>query len=445
MILSRCDTHSVMPKSIGKYDILMLVLSLSLISLTMGFGLFIRQNDFAELIFFYAFFFVVYLIICRYTEGSRAVYILLGLGVLLRLILVFLMPNLSDDVYRFIWDGRLIINGISPFAELPSHYIDQKINLAGIDQDLFQRLNSPNYFTVYPPVPQGIFALANFVFPKSIWGCMVVMKFILLLFEAGTFFLLLKLLKHFSLSQKNVLIYALNPLIILDTFGNLHFEIVMIFFVVFALWLLVKREWVSSAFAMSLAVASKLLPLIFLPFLIKRLGWKKALAYFLIVGGMVVLLFLPFFNLETLKNFSNSLDLYFRRFEFNASLYYLFRYIGLKISGYNLIQVLGPALAIVSGLWILGLAFWEKISADRFAILPEKWLFAMTIFLIFTTTIHPWYLSSLLVLCTLTRFRYPVLWSGLIMLTYINYSYGTYYENLWIVGAEYVVLLGFIG
>jgi len=159
-----------MLKSKGKYDFLLLVLSLSLVSLTVGFGLFIRQNDFAELLFFYGFFFVVYAVICRYIEGDRTVYFLLGLGLFLRLLLVFVMPNLSDDIYRFVWDGRLIINGISPFAELPKHYIENNLNLAGIDQNLYNQLNSSGYFTVYPPVPQSVFAWANFIFPKNIWA-----------------------------------------------------------------------------------------------------------------------------------------------------------------------------------------------------------------------------------------------------------------------------------
>ena len=429
-----------MANSVGKYDVLMLILSLSLVSLTIGFGLLIGQNDFAELIFFYGFFFIVYLVICRYTAGNRVVNILLGLALFLRLMLVFVMPNLSDDIYRFIWDGRLIINGISPFAELPSYYIDNEITLNGIDKNLFNQLNSPNYFTVYPPVPQSVFAWASFVFPKNVWGSMVVMKSVLLLFEAGTFFLLLKLLKHFSLPRKNVLLYALNPLIILDTFANVHFEIVMIFFVLFALWLLVKHKWVFSAFATSLAIASKLIPLMLLPFFIKKLGWKKAVGYFAIVGFATGLLFLPFFNFDTIKNLGNSLDLYFQRFEFNASVYYVFRYIGLRISGYNLIQVLGPVLAFVTAVSIFVMAFWKNKNRK----IPTLWLFAMTIFLLLATTVHPWYLSLAIALCVLTRFRYPIIWSGLIMLTYINYSYGEYHENLWLVALEYVLLFGFV-
>ncbi len=547
-----------MLKSKSKYDNLLLILSISLISLTVGFGLFIRQHDFTELLFFYGFFFVVYAVICRYVEGNRAIHILLGLGLFLRLVLVFVMPNLSDDIYRFIWDGRLIINGISPFAELPKHYIENKPNLTGIDQNLFNQLNSPDYFTVYPPVPQSIFAWASFIFPKNIWASMVVMKLVLLLFEAGTFFLLIKLLQHYSLPRKNTLLYALNPLIIWDAFANVHFEIAMVFFVLLALWFLTQFKWINSAFAMSFAVLSKLIPLMLLPFLIKKLGWKKAIIYFLIVGVMVILCFLPFFNLNTIKNLADSLDLYFQRFEYNASIYYALRYIGLKISGYNLIQVLGPVLALITAVSIFVMAFWKKktnavhppapskggevlgdfpskggevlgdfpskggevlgnLSSERgdeynasfakqkispsggetnpissfegktdsispsggetnpissfegktdsispsggetnpispfgggwgvdYAKLPVQWLFATTIFLLLATTVHPWYLSLMIALSVLTRFRYPILWSGLIVMTYVNYSYAEFSENLWIVALEYTLLFAFI-
>ncbi len=429
-----------MLKSKGKYDNLLLFLSLSLVSLTVGFGLFIQQNDFAQLLFFYGFFFVVYALICRYVEGTRTIYFLLGLGLFLRLLLVFVIPNLSDDIYRFVWDGRLIINGISPFAELPKHYIENNLNLSGIDQNLYNQLNSPDYFTVYPPVPQGVFAWASFIFPKNIWGSMIVMKLILLLFEAGTFFLLIKLLQYYSLPQKNALLYALNPLIIWDTFANVHFEIAMVFFVLLALWFLIQSKWLNSAFAMSFAVLSKLIPLMLLPFLIKKLGWKKALVYFLIVGAMVVICFVPFFNLDTIKNLAGSLDLYFQKFEYNASIYYVLRYIGLKISGYNLIQVLGPVLALVTAVSIFVMAFHKKFTTK----LPLQWLFATTIFLLLATTVHPWYLTLLIALCTLTRFRYPILWSGLIVMTYVNYSYAEFSENLWIVALEYALLFAFI-
>ncbi len=435
----------------GKYDFLLLILSLSLISLTIGFSAFIGQSDFAELLFFYGFFFVVYLLIYSYVELDRTVYWLLGLGLLLRLITVFLMPNLSDDVYRFIWDGRLLMNGYSPFAELPTYYIEQGINIPGIDRALFDQLNSPNYFTVYPPVPQGIFAGAVWCVSDSIQGSVIAMKLVFLYFEIGTLILLVRLLQYFSMPLKNALLYALNPLIILDTFTNLHFEIAMIFFLLLAVWLLVKQLWQFSAIAMALAICSKLLPLMFLPFFIRYLGWKRAVAYFAFTGGLVLLLFFPFFDLPTITHFGESLNLYFQRFEFNASVYYMLRWVGYQIRGHNIIQVLGPILAALTVLWILWYALLRKSGGFKPAAfakqerqLLQSWLFAMTLFLLLTTTIHPWYLSSIIMLAVFSRFRYPILWSGLIMLTYINYSYASYSENLWIVGLEYSCLFGFM-
>ena len=129
--------------------------------------------------------------------------------------------------------------------------------------------------------------------------------------------------------------------------GNLHFEGVMIFFVLLAIWLLVKTKWVGSAVAMAMAVVAKLLPLMFLPFLIKRLGWKKSFQYFIVLGLVLVACWLPLFNASFIENFGSSLDLYYRQFEFNASLHYIVRWSSLLISGYNMIAYTGPAMALI--------------------------------------------------------------------------------------------------
>ncbi|MEL6721147.1 MAG: mannosyltransferase, partial [Bacteroidota bacterium] len=199
-----------------------------------------------------------------------------------------------------------------------------------------------------------------------------------------------------------------------------------------------NKKVIYSALSFALSIASKLLPLMFLPLLIKRLGWQKSLLYFSIVGSTVLLLFLPLISGAFLQNFGNSLDLYFRKFEFNASIYYLIRWIGFQIKGFNLIAKIGPALALGTLIGISALSLYErKPKIDR---LPLMMLFAICIYLSFTTTVHPWYVSLPLVLCCFTNFRFPVLWSGLIFLTYINYSYTSYQENLWVVGLEYVLV-----
>lgn len=143
-----------------------------------------------------------------------------------------------------------------------------------------------------------------------------------------------------------------------------------------------------------------------------------------------------------LENFGNSVDLYFRKFEFNASVFYVLRWFGDLIVGYNLIAMFGPMLGVVSLISILILAF--TLGKKEIKSWPLVMLFSITVYLCFTTTVHPWYLSLPIVLCAFTTYRFPVVWSGLIMLTYMNYSADQYQEHLSIVAIEYIIVFSFL-
>lgn len=418
------------------------LLAIPLILLTVGLGYFVQQSDFIPIISQYGFFFFLYILIFKYANNKKDIAFFIGVGILLRFILVFALPNLSDDIYRFIWDGRLIVNGHNPFDHLPSYYIEHNISIPGINKALFKELNSPEYFTIYPPVAQGVFAISCWLFPKSILASSISMKLFLFFCEIGSLFFIKKLLTSFRLPSKNILLYALNPLIIIELCGNLHFEAAMIFFLLGAVFFLVQKKNSISAISMALSVASKLLPLMFLSFLIKRLGWKKSFQYFSITGFVIVLLFFPLLSGTFFNNFGASLDLYFQKFEFNASIYFAIRWVGYQVIGYNWIQSAGPALALTVLLGISLATLFEK--GYNLANLFEKMLLAICLYLSLATIVHPWYVSLPVVLCLFTSFRFPILWSGLIFLTYINYSYEEYYENLFIVAIEYVLVFSYL-
>lgn len=410
------------------------IIALLFLFLTLGLGYGVQQSDFYPMIAMYGLFFGLYVWLCQSDFSKKEIHFYIGLGIVLRVVLLFALPNLSDDVYRFIWDGRLINQGINPFEYLPSYYINdyQGETISGIDKALFEQLNSPEYFTIYPPIAQGVFALATCLFPTSIFGSSFVIKLFLLACEVGSIFLLIKL---FSQNLHTTLWYVLNPLIIVEICGNLHFEGAMVFFLLLAFYLLQKKSYSLSAIAIAFSVASKLLPLMFLPLLIRPMTWKKSVQYFIVVGITTLLLFLPLLSGVFLSNFGESLDLYFRRFEFNGSLYYVLRWLGFQIKGYNLIGVIGPLLAGITFVGILLMAFQK--SNNSLKKLPKNCLWAICLYLLCTTTVHPWYTALPIVLCLFTPFRFPILWSGLIFLTYINYSYGEYYANLWVVALEY--------
>ena len=355
-----------------------------------------------------------------------------------RLLLLFALPQLSDDVYRFVWDGRLLAHGYNPYLYQPNQLLNTPVAATcGLDESLLRLLNSPSYFTVYPPVNQALFGLAAWLSPESLLGNVIWLRIPIVVCEAGSLWLMVKLLRWLNMHPNLALLYGLNPLVILELTGNLHAEAIMIFFVILAAWLLVAYDrWIASAGALALAIGTKLLPLLLLPLIIRRLGWRKGLGYALLAGALTMALFAPFASLDLARNVFSSLNLYFQKFEFNASVYYVLRAIGYWVKGYNAIERIGFWLSVTTTLSVLWIAFcWRTATSVQL-------IATLTVYFAFATTVHPWYVTTLVAASAFTRFRYPIVWSALIPLSYFTYHTQPYEEYLWLTGAEYIVVLG---
>ena len=131
-----------------------------------------------------------------------------------RLIFLIAVPALSTDIYRFIWDGRLLVNGIHPFVLLPSQLINNPtLNIQGINHEIFEKLNSPEYYSIYPPFCQFTFWIAALISQEHIFLFIVVLRILFLAAEFATISLLLRLFKIYNFNQKYTAIYFLNPLV----------------------------------------------------------------------------------------------------------------------------------------------------------------------------------------------------------------------------------------
>ncbi len=260
--------------SISRYRLPLLFI-ISLVGFgVIGYG--IERSNFGALISVFAVLFVSYYFSVRWVDDYiESFKWMIGAAVVFRITLLFSMPTLSDDFYRFIWDGNLLINGINPFLNTPKFFMENGLP-EFLSAELFQNLNSPEYFTVYPPVNQYIFALAASLFGTEWMGNIIVMRLLIIGAEIGSIIILKRLLDHFDLSAKWLFIYALNPLVILELTGNLHFEAVMIFFLLLGYYLFLKNRLWFAAGCFVLAVNTKLLPLILLPYLVFSIGWKKS-------------------------------------------------------------------------------------------------------------------------------------------------------------------------
>lgn len=418
---------------------LVLLIGLALLLSIGGLGYYADQAKFMGIVAFYLPAFACYFWVLKVGTKAANFKHWIAIALLARVLLVFAFPNLSDDIYRFIWDGRLWLAGENPFDQLPGYWLE-KGNIPGLDQSLFDQLNSQAYFTIYPPICQFIFTTGTFLSPNSIWGASLVMKFFLLAFEIGSIFLIIDILKRLNLPKHRVFLYALNPLVIVEICGNLHFEGAMIFFFLLGVLLLLRKKDSWAALSIACSIAAKLLPLMLLPLLIKLMGWKRVLKFFLILFVCLVLLFIPLVSDVFLNNFGASLDLYFQKFEFNASIYYLVRAIGQWLSGYNLIYYLGPALAGLAALLIFRLAYLAR--ANDYQHFFTLALLAFCTYLFLGTTIHPWYLALPIALSCFGNFRFIYGWSLLIFGTYMNYHFVPYQEQLWWVAIEYCLVFG---
>jgi hypothetical protein len=135
----------------------------------------------------------------------------------------------------------------------------------------------------------------------------------------------------------------------------------------------------------------------------------------------LLLLFVPFYLPVGWGGMGSSLNLYFQRFEFNASLYYLLRQLGFWLSGYNQIALLGPLLALLPAALAAYLLLKRWGSSKLQSLVPQL-LLLWAVYLLCATTVHPWYIGTLVLLSSLCRSRFTLVWSVSSWLSYTAYT-----------------------
>ena len=399
---------------------------------------FLERTQFSALVFCFAILFFCYYKLLKI--NSENLKILIFSTFAFRIIFLVSLPNLSQDFYRFIWDGRLILSGLNPYLQLPKDLILNANFFMPQAKELVFAMGelSAKHYSNYPPINQLCYAIAGFFSPNSIIGAVVVLRLIIVTADLGTLYFGQKLLKNIGLNPNKIYWYMLNPLVVLELSGNLHFEGVMLFFLVLSIYLLQKNSYKWAAFFMAISISVKLLPLLLLPILYKYLGLKKAVIFYGLTLFFCFLFFVPFLSSELIDNYSKTIGLWFTNFEFNASIYYIIRYIGQQIYGYNIIQTVGKIIPVMVILFILFKAFFSKNKTE--IDLFNTFLIVLSIYFFTATTVHPWYIINLVFLSVFTQFKYPIYWSFVIILSYFAYSNPEFKENFYLIFIEYAVV-----
>ena len=353
--------------------------------------------------------------------------ILLGGALLLRLTIFPALPDLSDDLFRYVWDGWLGVSGISPYRYVPAAGELEAFR----DTPLFGQLNSPGFHSIYPPFSQLVFLAGGGAYQAHGWpAAAYAIKAVFLVLEFSGLAFLLQAVQRTGGSVRGLALYALNPLVLVTLTAGGHSESALVFgFGLLAYGSASGRYAVAWA-GLVLATATKGIPILLAPLLLRSQRirgdeWRTILAGLVPAGLLSAGLTTPYFFPGITEAVGSSADLYVRYFEFNAGPYFLLKEMGLWLIGTDLSKQLGPALmaASLGGAALIWFR-WPMSPSSATAEFFQGSVAILGLYLLAATTLHPWYLVWGLALIPLaSRFRHAWVWaSWAAFLTYYVYT-----------------------
>lgn len=333
--------------------------------------------------------------------------IILAFACLFRVLVLPAPPSLSTDMYRYVWDGRLTLQGINPYRWTPNSQ-----TLRGLRDPLWHQMEYKPYQTIYMPVSQGVFALANACFGANLLGY----KLFYVLFDLGVIGLLLRVMARLKRPLAQVLWYAWCPLPITEVALAGHQDIVGVFCLLLALDLLLRRQGVvGGAVALAAAVLTKGFALLLLPLFVRSYGGRFALA----AGLTLLYLGLPMW--VYLPMFLHGMTQYLDNVHANAG---LFHWVDMALahvsrrSHYSITEKISDL--VIAGV-ALGVARTPAPTDDA---LVRRAFVVLAAALLVIPTLFPWYLIWPLALMPLLGRRPSyafVLLTGLSVLLYTYY------------------------
>ena len=307
---------------------------------------------------------VVALLAVRKNEPPRRwLWIVIGVAIACRIPLAVGPVNYDSDMVRYVWDGRVQRFGYNPYAVIPSdpavahtHTVDTA------------RMPSRNARTPYPPAAQLFFRSM-----VTVWESARVMKSFLTLLDIATIFIVLGWLRAIGRSEWLVLGYAWNPLVILEIAHSGHIDGLGAFWIALCAYWMARRRTALASLAYTLAVATKLLPIVLAPLFLGRVKVRDIA----LGAGALLLLYLPFMGggASPLGAVPNVVE----HIRFNSP---VFRPLAWAANPSG-----AAAFALIAGLATAVWARWRLEAND-----PAAWAWPMAIALACAPVIYPWYL-----------------------------------------------------
>lgn len=365
-------------------------------------------------------------------RAKEVLYIILVFSIVFRAIFVPTVPTLSDDIYRFYWEGKVGANGINPYQYAPDSSELEKFRDANWDN-----MNNRDVQSPYPPFSQMTFMVCYLAYQST--QSIYVFKLMSTIFDILTVIVLFQLLRGFRLDPRLSIIYAWSPLVVIEFAHSGHNDSIALFFMLFSFLALQRKSKLTSAACLALAALTKIFPLMFAPVMFKAWG-KKGTALFL---GLMALFYLPYIGAGA--NLFSGLSAYTDRWLFNGSFFpTILRFFLDTGMASGLQQGLFYTKFVVAVPFVLVLGYLVYRSRGCHNDTRELFKYAFILvglFLLLTSTVEPWYIIWVIpFLCVFLSPSWLFL-SGSVFLSYYIYigfdTLGIWEENFGIRLLEY--------
>jgi hypothetical protein len=331
---------------------------------------------------------------------------------ILRMTFLWRSPELSDDMFRYVFDGMMLLSGHNPFAAAPGDVMPEN----PVMLNLIMKINHTDLPTIYPPAAQLVFAAGASI--GGIFG----MKLVLVLLDLLSCILIIKILAALNLPRNYGVLYAWHPLPVIEIAASGHVDAAAVFFTFSAIFLLLTKKTFDGAqghtpnqpsktaslfigqgvygfvagIFFAATVLTKWIPLIWMPGMLLLASPEKR--KFFVYGFLICFATLCWMFLPDMLNCFYTLAVYVANWEFSG---FAFRWLRIAtgsgtISRYILAAAFMITIAIIYNRYhrqtaaALKIPLNPPLSKGDTDIFKELYAIAMA-FLFFTPTLHPWY------------------------------------------------------
>jgi len=357
----------------------------------------------------------------KYDVNQNQLFLIIVVLLLFKILFINIEPIGSDDYYRYIWDGKVHVNGINPYLFSP-----EDSTLRFLHSELLpEKVSYLEIKTIYFPVSQWLFAKSYLISGENAIG----LKFFYIIFEFLLLTSLFFLLKRFSIDKKYILIYAALPLITFQFFIDAHIDIVGAAFLIGSITLYYYNKKLLSYVLLGLSISVKPTGLLLIPFLFQNeKGLNNKLKAVFIPLVIFIITFLPYVftatPIDTLINYSAN-------WTFNGMVY---NFINIFFANNLTIRLVCAILFLI----VLFFIFISKMD------LINKIYLSIFLLMIFSPVVHPWYLIWIAVFLPVVRSYSGIYFVAAVSLTSISiirYQLNSVWQESTIVLlAEYIPL-----